>query len=192
MAHTAVFLLNLGGPRILAEVEPYLYELFSDPLLISAPFGPFRPLFAKLVKTRAPSSAEKYALIGGRSPLVEGTEAQARALEAALGDGYTSTSRCAAATRAPRRACARRSPPGRSARSPARSTRSTRTRRRELAPRAAARSGRRAGRWRRSAAGTTTRGYLDASAAALRETSRRCRPAIATRRSSSSARTGSR
>lgn len=90
MAHTAVFLMNLGGPRSLAEVEPYLYELFSDPLLISAPFGPFRPLIAKLIsKTRAPSSAEKYALIGGKSPLVEGTVAQARALEAALGPGYS-------------------------------------------------------------------------------------------------------
>jgi protoporphyrin/coproporphyrin ferrochelatase len=90
MAHTAVFLMNLGGPRNLAEVEPYLYELFSDPLVVAAPFGPFRPLFAKLVsKTRAPSSAEKYALIGGKSPLVEGTEAQARALEAALGAGYS-------------------------------------------------------------------------------------------------------
>jgi ferrochelatase len=90
MARTAVFLMNLGGPRSLAEVEPYLYQLFSDPLLISAPFGPFRPLVAKLIsRLRAPSSAEKYALIGGRSPLVEGTEAQARALQAALGDGYT-------------------------------------------------------------------------------------------------------
>ncbi len=90
MAHTAVFLMNLGGPRSLAEVEPYLYELFSDPLVVAAPFGPFRPLFAKLVsRLRAPSSAEKYALIGGRSPLVEGTEAQARALEAALGPGFS-------------------------------------------------------------------------------------------------------
>jgi ferrochelatase len=90
MGHTAVFLMNLGGPRSLAEVEPYLYELFSDPLLISAPFGPFRPLVAKLIsKTRAPSSAEKYALIGGRSPIVEGTEAQARALAAALGPGWS-------------------------------------------------------------------------------------------------------
>ncbi|HET8542218.1 MAG TPA: ferrochelatase [Anaeromyxobacter sp.] len=89
MAHTAVFLMNLGGPRSLDEVEPYLYELFSDPLLISAPFGPFRPLVAKLIsKTRAPSSAEKYALIGGKSPIVEGTEAQARALERVLGAGY--------------------------------------------------------------------------------------------------------
>jgi ferrochelatase len=86
----AVFLLNLGGPRNLDEVEPYLFELFSDPLLISAPFGPFRPLVARLISHfRAPSSAEKYALIGGRSPLVEETEKQARALSAALGDGYT-------------------------------------------------------------------------------------------------------
>ncbi|HSM92235.1 MAG TPA: ferrochelatase [Anaeromyxobacteraceae bacterium] len=87
---SAVFLLNLGGPRNLAEVEPYLYELFSDPLLISAPFGPFRPLIARLIShLRAPSSSEKYGLIGGRSPLVEETEKQARALSAALGDGYT-------------------------------------------------------------------------------------------------------
>jgi ferrochelatase len=90
MAHTAVFMMNLGGPRSLAEVEPYLYELFSDPLLISAPFGPFRPLVAKIIsRTRAPSSAEKYALIGGKSPIVEGTEAQARALAKVLGPGWS-------------------------------------------------------------------------------------------------------
>jgi ferrochelatase len=90
MPHTAVFLMNLGGPRSLEEVEPYLFELFSDPLLISAPFGPFRPLVARIIsRTRAPSSASKYALIGGKSPLVEGTEAQARALAAVLGAGYS-------------------------------------------------------------------------------------------------------
>jgi ferrochelatase len=90
VAHTAVFLMNLGGPRSLAEVEPYLYELFSDPLVVTAPFGPLRPLFAKIIsKTRAPSSAEKYALIGGKSPIVEGTTAQARALAAALGAGWS-------------------------------------------------------------------------------------------------------
>jgi ferrochelatase len=90
MAHTAVFLMNLGGPRSLAEVEPYLYELFSDPLVVDAPLGPLRPLFAKIIsRTRAPSSAEKYALIGGKSPIVEGTTAQARALEAVLGHGWS-------------------------------------------------------------------------------------------------------
>jgi protoporphyrin/coproporphyrin ferrochelatase len=90
MDHVAVFLMNLGGPRSLAEVEPYLYELFSDPLVVSAPFGPFRPLVAKLIsRFRAPSSAEKYALIGGKSPIVEGTEAQARGLADALGAGFS-------------------------------------------------------------------------------------------------------
>ncbi len=90
MSHTAVFLMNLGGPRSLAEVEPYLYELFSDPLLIAAPLGPLRPLIAKIIsRTRAPSSAEKYALIGGKSPIVEGTEAQARALAGVLGPGFS-------------------------------------------------------------------------------------------------------
>ncbi len=87
---TAVFLMNLGGPRTLDEVEPYLYELFSDPLVVAAPFGPLRPIFARLVsRLRAPSSAEKYALIGGGSPLVAGTEAQARALARALGPEFT-------------------------------------------------------------------------------------------------------
>src|SRR5512146_1640444 len=90
MGHTAVFLMNLGGPRSIEEVEPYLFELFSDPLVVTAPFGPFRPLLAKLISvTRARSSAEKYLLIGGKSPIVEGTEAQARALAAALGPGWS-------------------------------------------------------------------------------------------------------
>jgi ferrochelatase len=87
---TAVFLMNLGGPRSLAEVEPYLRDLFSDPLVLDVPLGPLRrPLARFIAHRRAPSSAEKYALIGGRSPLVEGTEAQARALAAALGEGFT-------------------------------------------------------------------------------------------------------
>jgi len=87
---TAVFLMNLGGPRSLDEVEPYLYQLFSDPLVVSAPLGPFRKPLARLVsRLRAPSSAEKYALIGGGSPLVEGTRAQGRALAAALGAEFT-------------------------------------------------------------------------------------------------------
>ncbi len=87
---TAVFLMNLGGPRTLDEVKPYLYELFNDPLVISAPFGPFRGIVARLISHfRAPSSSEKYTLIGGGSPLVEGSQAQARALEDALGPGFT-------------------------------------------------------------------------------------------------------
>ncbi len=86
---TAVFLMNLGGPRNLDEVEPYLYDLFGD-LLGGAPLGPLRKPVARLISHfRAPSSSEKYQLIGGRSPLVEGTEAQAQALRQALGTGFT-------------------------------------------------------------------------------------------------------
>ncbi len=85
---TAVFLLNLGGPRSLAEVEPYLYDLFLD--VLPASLGPLKRPLAKLIaKRRAPSSAEKYQLIGGRSPLVERTEEQARALAVALAAGFT-------------------------------------------------------------------------------------------------------
>jgi ferrochelatase len=85
---TAVFLMNLGGPRNLAEVEPYLYELFCD--VLPAGLGPLRRPLARLIANRrAPSSSEKYQLIGGRSPLVERTEEQARALAAALGPGYS-------------------------------------------------------------------------------------------------------
>ncbi len=85
---TAVFLMNLGGPRSLAEVEPYLYELFLD--VLPAALGPLRrPLAWLIANRRAPSSAEKYELIGGRSPLVERTEEQARALQAALGPEFT-------------------------------------------------------------------------------------------------------
>ena len=164
--------MNLGGPRSLAEVEPYLYELFSDPLVVTAPFGPLRPLFAKIVsKTRAPSSAEKYALIGGKSPIVEGTEAQARALAAGpRGRAGPATSRCAAATRTPRRASARRSPRARTARSrfplyPQYANATTRSSLLEL---------RRVWPKDRPLAEICTwhdhEGYLDASAAALRET----------------------
>jgi ferrochelatase len=87
---TAVFLMNLGGPRDLSEVEPYLYDLFSDPAVLSIPLGPFRKPLARLIsRLRAPSSSEKYALIGGRSPLVEGTQAQAAALARELGQDFT-------------------------------------------------------------------------------------------------------
>jgi ferrochelatase len=85
---TAVFLMNLGGPRNLAEVEPYLYELFLD--VLPPALGPFRKLLARIISSRrAPSSAEKYQLIGGRSPLVERTEEQARALAAVLGPEFS-------------------------------------------------------------------------------------------------------
>ena len=86
MSRIAVVLMNLGGPDSLDAVEPFLRNLFRDPAIIGAP-GPVRHLLARLVaKRRGPEAREIYRSIGGRSPLLEETEAQAAALRSALGD----------------------------------------------------------------------------------------------------------
>ena len=83
---TAVILFNLGGPDSLDAVEPFLRNLFSDPAIISLP-NPLRWLIAKLISSRRAKTAQGiYAQIGGKSPLRELTEAQARALEARLNE----------------------------------------------------------------------------------------------------------
>lgn len=77
----AVVLLNLGGPDSLDAVEPFLRNLFSDPAIITVPW-PLRPLLARVIaKRRAPVAREIYAEMGGRSPLLPETKAQADALE---------------------------------------------------------------------------------------------------------------
>jgi ferrochelatase len=81
---TAVILFNLGGPDSLSAVQPFLFNLFNDPAIIRLP-NPFRWLLAKLISTRrGPVAQEIYRKMGGRSPILPQTEAQARALEAAL------------------------------------------------------------------------------------------------------------
>ena len=81
----AVVLFNLGGPDSLDAVQPFLFNLFNDPAIIGLPW-PARPLLARLISTRRNAEASaNYALMGGASPLLRETEAQARALEAAMG-----------------------------------------------------------------------------------------------------------
>lgn len=85
---TAVVLFNLGGPDSLSAIQPFLFNLFNDKAIIGAP-GPIRWALAKYISTkRAPLAQDIYKQIGGRSPLLEQTETQARAVQAALGDGY--------------------------------------------------------------------------------------------------------
>lgn len=85
---TAVIFFNLGGPDSPQAVQPFLFNLFNDPAIIRLP-NPFRWLLAKLISTRrAPVAQEIYAKMGGRSPILPQTEAQARALEAVLGEGF--------------------------------------------------------------------------------------------------------
>ena len=87
MTHrTAVVLFNLGGPDSLAAVRPFLYNLFSDPDIFRFPLGALaQKFFAWLIAARrAPEAAKGYAALGGRSPLLENTQRQARALAQAL------------------------------------------------------------------------------------------------------------
>ncbi|HEY3637741.1 MAG TPA: ferrochelatase [Rhizomicrobium sp.] len=80
----AVVLFNLGGPDSLEAVEPFLQKLFSDPAIISLPFWIRKPLARRIARRRAPIAREIYKHIGGRSPILEQTLAQAGALEAVL------------------------------------------------------------------------------------------------------------
>ncbi len=80
----AVVLFNLGGPDRPESVEPFLFNLFNDPAIIGLP-TPFRWFLAKIIsRRRAPVAREIYAHLGGKSPLLEQTIDQAKALETVL------------------------------------------------------------------------------------------------------------
>lgn len=85
-----VVLLNLGGPDSLDAVEPFLYNLFSDPDIIDFPGSfLFRKRLAKLISTRrAPMAQKQYEQIGGASPLKEYTLRQAALLEERLNERF--------------------------------------------------------------------------------------------------------
>jgi ferrochelatase len=87
---TAVVLMNLGGPDSLEAVEPFLYNIFSDPDVIQLPLGfLWQKAFARrLSRARAPESRANYEKIGGRSPILALTREQGTALEGALGEGF--------------------------------------------------------------------------------------------------------
>lgn len=64
-----LLVMAYGGPNSLEEVEPYLMDVRS-----------YRPTSPEIVH----EVRERYREIGGRSPILERTQAQANALEAAL------------------------------------------------------------------------------------------------------------
>ena len=64
-----VLVMAYGGPNTLEEVEPYLLDVRG-----------YRPTAPEIVH----EVRERYKLIGGRSPILEQTQAQADALQAAL------------------------------------------------------------------------------------------------------------
>lgn len=77
-----IFLLQLGGPKTQADIAAFLEELFDD--VLPLPKFMRRPAGRFIAKRRTPEVAPLYQEIGGGSPLLSNTEAQAAALVAAL------------------------------------------------------------------------------------------------------------
>lgn len=87
MKKRAVVLFNLGGPDRPEAIKPFLLNLFRDPAILRVPFF-VRPFLARwIARARVKPATENYALLGGKSPLLELSELQARTLESELNDG---------------------------------------------------------------------------------------------------------
>lgn len=78
-----VILFQLGGPDTLEAIEPFLFNLFCDPDIISFPLARIgrRPLAKLISTTRASRVRHHYSVIGGGSPIRRFTEQQALGLQ---------------------------------------------------------------------------------------------------------------
>jgi len=89
-----VILFNLGGPDGPDAVRPFLVNLFSDPAILRVP-GPIRWFLARLIAGRRAGIARGiYEQLGGGSPLLPNTLAQARAIEAQFAAGQVRVFPC--------------------------------------------------------------------------------------------------
>jgi ferrochelatase len=79
---TGIVMMNLGGPKTLNDVGPFLLKLFADREIIPLPWqswlGPF------IAKRRTPKVRRLYEQIGGGSPILRWTEEQGRGMCARL------------------------------------------------------------------------------------------------------------
>lgn len=89
----AVVLFQLGGPDSLDAIEPFLFNLFMDPDIIDFPLARFVrwPLARFISSRRSQKVAINYAAIGGKSPILELTMAQASALQTELNKKFPTT-----------------------------------------------------------------------------------------------------
>ncbi|MBF0559573.1 MAG: ferrochelatase, partial [Nitrospirae bacterium] len=76
-----VILLNLGGPDSIAAIKPFLHNLFSDRDIIRLGPGFLQKTIASIIiRAKLKKTVANYNLIGGKSPLLSITSAQAEAL----------------------------------------------------------------------------------------------------------------
>jgi len=82
MTTTGIAVAQMGGPGSQAEVEPFIRAIFEDPDLVPIPGGPgvSKAFGWAVAKARGPLARRNYRLIGGSSPILGITNAQARLL----------------------------------------------------------------------------------------------------------------
>jgi ferrochelatase len=81
----AVVLFNLGGPDSRENIKPFLFNFFMDKNIIRLPTI-FRYVIAKLISIRRSKkeAGDSYGELGNKSPLLENSQEQAKALEGLL------------------------------------------------------------------------------------------------------------
>lgn len=86
---TAIILFNLGGPDKTESIKPFLINFFMDKNIIRAPY-PVRFLLSRYIayKRSKNEAGTSYGMLGGKSPLLDNTKAQANALQQKLGEGF--------------------------------------------------------------------------------------------------------
>ncbi len=89
-AKTAVIFLAMGGPDSVEEIPEFLYNIFSDRSIIRLPGGALlQKPFARLIsKLRSKGVQENYRRIGGGSPLLKWSRAQAEQVQSLLSAQY--------------------------------------------------------------------------------------------------------
>ncbi|MFH1700140.1 MAG: ferrochelatase [Candidatus Zixiibacteriota bacterium] len=85
-----VLLLNMGGPDTLEDIQPYLFNLFCDKNIIklSMSFLLQKPLARFISNRRAEKVKSRYKMIGGGSPQLKWTKAEADGLEKLLRESF--------------------------------------------------------------------------------------------------------
>ena len=81
-----IVLFQLGGPDTYDAVEPFMYNLFTDPDIIDFPLAGLirKPLARFISKRRSREVIEYYQQMGGPSPILDITNKQAADLRAEL------------------------------------------------------------------------------------------------------------
>ena len=90
MAKFAVVLFSIGGPDTILDddIKKYLMNFFSDRFIIRKNFL-LRKFVAFLIsRGRYKKTQEIYRKIGGKSPILENTQAQADAIKVVLGEDF--------------------------------------------------------------------------------------------------------